>query len=296
MLDPAPPSEGGRGDAVAGRDPGAAPRDDVGGRRRRARGRLHQRRHDRVPARRGRPVLLPRDEHAAAGRASDHRDGDRRRSRALADPHRAGRAARPRSGAAAARPTATRSSAGSTPRIRTTVSSRRRAAFSQLRAPAGPGHPRRQRRDRRARRADLLRPDDLQARSRGPRIGPPRSRACAARSASTSVAGIKTTLPFFTWLLEQPDFVAGRFHTTYLDEVLAGAERPAVRRADDGDRGRRGDRAPRCRRCFAGRLRRRRGRTAQLRPSRPALEGRRPGPKGFADCATKSRSTDASGR
>jgi acetyl-CoA carboxylase, biotin carboxylase subunit len=34
------------------------------------------------------------------------------------------------------------------------------------------------------------------------------------------VVGIKTTLPFFTWLLEQPDFVAGRFHTTYLDELL----------------------------------------------------------------------------
>ena len=38
-------------------------------------GRLHQRRHHRVPARRGRLVLLPRDEHAAAGRASRHRDG-----------------------------------------------------------------------------------------------------------------------------------------------------------------------------------------------------------------------------
>jgi acetyl-CoA carboxylase biotin carboxylase subunit len=34
------------------------------------------------------------------------------------------------------------------------------------------------------------------------------------------IAGIKTTLPFFTWLLEQPDFLEGRFHTTYLDEVL----------------------------------------------------------------------------
>ena len=34
------------------------------------------------------------------------------------------------------------------------------------------------------------------------------------------VTGIKTTVPFFTWLLEQPDFLAGRFHTTYLDEVL----------------------------------------------------------------------------
>ena len=34
------------------------------------------------------------------------------------------------------------------------------------------------------------------------------------------IAGIKTTLPFFTWLLAQPEFVDGRFHTTYLDEVL----------------------------------------------------------------------------
>jgi len=34
------------------------------------------------------------------------------------------------------------------------------------------------------------------------------------------VAGIKTTVPFFTWLLDQPEFSAGRFHTTYLDEVL----------------------------------------------------------------------------
>jgi acetyl-CoA carboxylase biotin carboxylase subunit len=34
------------------------------------------------------------------------------------------------------------------------------------------------------------------------------------------VAGIKTTLPFFRWLLAQPEFLEGRFHTTYLDEVL----------------------------------------------------------------------------
>jgi acetyl-CoA carboxylase, biotin carboxylase subunit len=34
------------------------------------------------------------------------------------------------------------------------------------------------------------------------------------------VAGIKTTLPFFTWLFEQPEFIDGRFHTTYLDDVL----------------------------------------------------------------------------
>jgi acetyl-CoA carboxylase biotin carboxylase subunit len=34
------------------------------------------------------------------------------------------------------------------------------------------------------------------------------------------VTGIKTTVPFFSWLLAQPDFRAGQFHTTYLDEVL----------------------------------------------------------------------------
>src|SRR5207248_8670826 len=34
------------------------------------------------------------------------------------------------------------------------------------------------------------------------------------------VVGIRTTLPFFMRLLEQPDFAAGRFHTAYLDEIL----------------------------------------------------------------------------
>ena len=34
------------------------------------------------------------------------------------------------------------------------------------------------------------------------------------------VAGVKTTLPFFIWLLAQPEFVSGRFHTAYLDELL----------------------------------------------------------------------------
>jgi acetyl/propionyl-CoA carboxylase alpha subunit len=43
------------------------------------------------------------------------------------------------------------------------------------------------------------------------------------------VAGIKTTVPFFTWLLRQPEFLAGAFHTTYLDELLkTRAGRPFV--------------------------------------------------------------------
>jgi len=35
------------------------------------------------------------------------------------------------------------------------------------------------------------------------------------------VSGIRTTLPFFTWLLSQREFLDGAFHTASLDEVLA---------------------------------------------------------------------------
>jgi acetyl-CoA carboxylase biotin carboxylase subunit len=43
------------------------------------------------------------------------------------------------------------------------------------------------------------------------------------------VAGIQTTVPFFSWLLQQPEFVDGQIHTAYLDEILATREgRPFV--------------------------------------------------------------------
>ncbi len=35
------------------------------------------------------------------------------------------------------------------------------------------------------------------------------------------VGGVKTTIPFFQWLLDEPDFLAGRFDTTFLDRTLA---------------------------------------------------------------------------
>jgi len=35
------------------------------------------------------------------------------------------------------------------------------------------------------------------------------------------VVGVKTTVPFFQWLVDQPEFVEARFDTTYLDRVLA---------------------------------------------------------------------------
>ena len=79
LLDPAPPPEGDRGSAVAG-DHRRGPREDGRGRgRRRARGQLRRRRHVRVPARSSeRRLLLPRDEHAAPGRAPGDRDDLRR--------------------------------------------------------------------------------------------------------------------------------------------------------------------------------------------------------------------------
>jgi acetyl/propionyl-CoA carboxylase alpha subunit len=35
-----------------------------------------------------------------------------------------------------------------------------------------------------------------------------------------AVAGIRTSLPFFRWILARPEFVEGRFHTEFLDDVL----------------------------------------------------------------------------
>ena len=48
------------------------------------------------------------------------------------------------------------------------------------------------------------------------------------------VTGIKTTLPFFSWLLAQPEFVQGRFHTSYLDDVLRPATAGRLARARRG--------------------------------------------------------------
>ncbi len=39
--------------------------------------------------------------------------------------------------------------------------------------------------------------------------------------AEYEVLGLKTTIPFFIWLMQEPDYIAGRFDTTYLDQLLA---------------------------------------------------------------------------
>ena len=113
LLAAAPAPEGVRGGAVAGdRHPHPAPdRPDL--RRGGGEDRLRRRRDHRVPLRERR-VLLHRDEHPAAGRASGHRGDLRRRPGAGADPGRRRREdvlhpGRPRADRA------TPSSAGSTP-------------------------------------------------------------------------------------------------------------------------------------------------------------------------------------
>jgi acetyl-CoA carboxylase biotin carboxylase subunit len=40
------------------------------------------------------------------------------------------------------------------------------------------------------------------------------------------VLGVRTTVPFFRWLLAQPEFEAARFDTTYLDRLLEGRTEP----------------------------------------------------------------------
>jgi acetyl/propionyl-CoA carboxylase alpha subunit len=47
------------------------------------------------------------------------------------------------------------------------------------------------------------------------------------------VIGIKTTVPFFRWMLDQPDFVEARFHTAYLDEILRSRAGQPFTSADD---------------------------------------------------------------
>jgi acetyl-CoA carboxylase biotin carboxylase subunit len=51
--------------------------------------------------------------------------------------------------------------------------------------------------------------------------------------AEYDVLGIKTTVPFFRWMFEQPDFIAGKFHTAYLDEILRSRAGQPFTTADD---------------------------------------------------------------
>ena len=46
------------------------------------------------------------------------------------------------------------------------------------------------------------------------------------------VLGIKTTIPFFQWVLDDEDFVAGRFDTGFIDRKLGARNGRPLARAD----------------------------------------------------------------
>jgi acetyl-CoA carboxylase biotin carboxylase subunit len=49
------------------------------------------------------------------------------------------------------------------------------------------------------------------------------------------VLGIRTTLPFFVWLMRQPDYMEGRYDTTWLDRLLAGRNGRSFSALDEDD-------------------------------------------------------------
>ena len=53
--------------------------------------------------------------------------------------------------------------------------------------------------------------------------------------AEYEVLGLKTTIPFFIWLMREPDFGAGRFDTTYLDRLLASRRGESFSTLDDSE-------------------------------------------------------------
>ena len=230
MQPAAPAPEGDRGGAVAAARH-RLPRVDGprGGRRGQGR-RLHRRRHRRVHRRR-RPaarLLLPGDEHPAAGRAPGHRADHRPRPRRAADPDRGG-------GAAAARPerrlasTGTRSRPGSTPRTPPAGSSRRPGTVLGLVEPSGPGIRVDSSLARRHRRRHRLRPDAGQGHRLGAGPGRPPAPGSSARSGTPPSSGVTTNAAFLRALLDDPDVVAGKLDTGLIErrgEELTAPEPP----------------------------------------------------------------------
>ena len=88
-------------------------------------------------------------------------------------------------------------------------------------------------------RADRLRPDARKADRERAAAGPRRSRAWAGRWRSTKSSGIKTSLPFFRDLVDDPDFLAAAFDTRLArpPPARAGA-RPSAAADDDRRRSR----------------------------------------------------------
>ena len=175
--------------------------------------RLSRRRHGRVPAGRRRRLLLPRDEHPPAGRASGDRGDHRPRPRRVAAPRRARREPAAHPGAGAAHRPCHRGPALCRGRLCRLPAAdrphRRLAAGDRARRAHRPRH------EGRARDLALLRSDDRQgdrpwrhARGSAPRL------VKALRD--TVVLGPTTNRHFLIRLLEHPEFAAGKATTAFL--------------------------------------------------------------------------------
>ncbi len=187
VLDPAPLPEGRRGVPVAVRRRRHAARDGRDGGGAGARGRLRLRGHRGADRRRRRRLLLPRDEHAAPGRAPGDRARDRHRHRRRAAADRGRRAAGLRPG---------RDPDG---RPRDRVPHLRRGRGGRVRprdrppaaraVPVRPRDPRRPRRHRGRRHQRVVRSDDREARGPRPDARRTRWRAAARRCARPCSSG-----------------------------------------------------------------------------------------------------------
>ena len=274
VLDPAPPPEGDRGEPVAAADARAA-------RRAWARSRWRWRAgvgyvnagtvEFLLDA--DRRALLPRDEHAAAGRAPGHRAGDGRRPGQLPDP-RSPRASRCPAARRTSPSAATPSSAASTPRTPTPASCRAPGSILALRTPAGPGI-----RDDSGVYEGCEVPIDydplLSKLVAWGETAPGGDRAPAPRPrASTAVLGIRTTLPFFDARAAPPRLPARRLrHLLRADRARRRARRRRlpmdVAIAAAAIRALRETQAPRAaRRCGQRRRARRGGRRRDARACR----------------------------
>ena len=228
LLDPAPAPEGRRGGAVAGPAPTRPAAALARGGSRGSRGdRLRGCRHRRVPLRRrARAVLLPGDEHPAAGRAPGHRAGHRarpgraaarRRRRPRLGPARHRRAYGPRDRGPAVR-RGPRRTTGSRRAVCCTGSrsrSRRRVRPARpARAPASTPASRAGSRGRRTHYdADARQGDRVGADPR--RGGPPAGR----RAAGARIHGVTTNRDLLVGVLRRRRrSVAGRLSTAFLDE------------------------------------------------------------------------------
>ena len=214
VLHPASLPEDRGGVPVTGRRRLSAGRADRRGRHRGPGDRLHRRGHRRVRAGPGRLVLLPGDEHPAAGRAPGHRGGHRPGPGGAAAADRRGRAAAA-GGPRGARSTATPSRSACTPRMSRPGSCRPPARCTGSRSRQAPGI----RVDTGFRDGSVVSPhyDAMLAKV----IAHGRTRADAARRLARAllkaeIHGVTTNRDLLVAILREPGFLAGATDTGYL--------------------------------------------------------------------------------